>query len=180
MTAATPGTGRPPAVPASGTVHWVGAGLSNGRSGLGELADTAQRLVIWGRDPSRVADRIEDLGLTYRAGAGLLEGDALASQVGPGDVVVSMLPGSEHARLLSVARGAGAHFACASYASDAILAAAEGAAGDGLVVLTESGLDPGIDHLMAHHLVALARDQVGDRAADVRFTSYCGGLPAAV
>jgi saccharopine dehydrogenase-like NADP-dependent oxidoreductase len=45
-------------------------------------------------------------------------------------------------------------------------------------VLTEAGLDPGIDHLLALKLIARARSKVGDGAASVRFTSYCGGLPA--
>ncbi|MDH6110346.1 hypothetical protein P3T34_002561 [Kitasatospora sp. MAP12-44] len=47
----------------------------------------------------------------------------------------------------------------------------------GTVVLTEAGLDPGIDHLMAHRLVEIGRAALpGAVSAD--FTSYCGGLPA--
>jgi hypothetical protein len=162
------------------TVHWVGVGLSNGRTGLGILADRPERLVLWGRDPGRVARRAEALGLTGRAETALFDGsrDALRAAVGPGDVVVSMLPGAEHAGLLTLAREAGAHFACTSYVSPAVAAAAEGAERDGTVVLTEAGLDPGIDHLMAHDLVRRAREAVGDQARGVRFTSYCGGLPA--
>ncbi len=53
------------------------------------------------------------------------------------------------------------------------------ATGAGLVVLTEAGLDPGIDHLFAHSLVARARAEIGaDTAASYRLTSYCGGVPA--
>lgn len=164
-------------VPASGTVHWVGAGLSNGRTALGLLADQTDRLVLWGRDAARLSDRVSALGLTGRVGTGILGGDTLAGQVLPGDVVVSMLPAAEHARLLAIARRKGAHFACSSYVSEAILSAADGVTQEGLVVLTEAGLDPGIDHLMAHHLVAQAREAVGDHATGVRFTSYCGGVP---
>ncbi len=165
-------------VPASGTVHWVGAGLSNGRSGLALLADRAQRLIMWGRHEQRVTDRLDALGLRDRIEVAVLAGDALAGAVRAGDVVVSMLPASEHAGLLALCRDAGAHFACSSYTSEAIETGAENADVDGLVVLTESGLDPGIDHLMAHHLVSLAREAMGDRAGSVSFTSYCGGLPA--
>lgn len=49
----------------------------------------------------------------------------------------------------------------------------------GVVVLTESGLDPGIDHLFAHSLIARAREEIGaDTTAEVSLTSYCGGIPA--
>lgn len=161
------------------TVHWVGVGLSNGRTGIGLLADHAD-LVLWGRNRERVGRRTDELGLTGRARTAILDParTALREAVAPGDVVVSMLPGTEHADLLRLARDAGAHFACSSYVSPAIQAAAEGSAAEGTVVLAEAGLDPGIDHLMAHDLVRRAHAAVGDRATEVRFTSYCGGLPA--
>ena len=89
-----------------------------------------------------------------------------------------MLPAAQHAALLRLCLDRGAHFACTSYTSDE-LAAADGPAREaGLVVLTEAGLDPGIDHVLAHDLVARARKAVGDGPATVAFTSYCGGVPA--
>src|SRR6185503_13398472 len=47
----------------------------------------------------------------------------------------------------------------------------------GLSFVNEAGLDPGLDHMMAHRLVADYRPQA---AADhtVSFYSYCGGIPA--
>jgi hypothetical protein len=72
-----------------------------------------------------------------------------------------------------------AHFACSSYVSEAVLDQVPAAAAAGLVVLTEAGLDPGIDHLFAHSLIARAREAIGaETAAEVRLTSYCGGIPA--
>ena len=41
--------------PASGTVHWIGAGLSTG-SGLAALCDTAGRVRLWHRTEGRAAD----------------------------------------------------------------------------------------------------------------------------
>ena len=53
------------------------------------------------------------------------------------------------------------------------------AAAAGIVVLTESGLDPGIDHLFAHSLVARAQTEIGaDTGRLAGLTSYCGGIPA--
>jgi saccharopine dehydrogenase-like NADP-dependent oxidoreductase len=44
--------------------------------------------------------------------------------------------------------------------------------------VNEVGLDPGIDHLMAHDLVARYRNSPSFHADNVlSFTSYCGGVP---
>ncbi|MEV5102073.1 saccharopine dehydrogenase family protein [Streptomyces massasporeus] len=163
---------------ASGTVHWIGAGLSTG-SGLAALCDTAERVRLWHRTESRAADALGRLGLTGRAEPRAYTLPALAAELAPGDVVVSMLPAPEHAPLLAECVRRGAHFACSSYVSDAVLEHVPAAGKAGLVVLTEAGLDPGIDHLFAHALVARAREAVGDDTpASYTLTSYCGGVPA--
>jgi hypothetical protein len=166
------------AVPASGTVHWIGAGLSTG-SGLAALCEKAERVRLWHRTGERAAGALARLGLTGRAEPRAYSLDALTAEVSPGDVVVSMLPAAEHAGLLGLCVRERAHFACSSYVSDAVLEQVPGAARAGVVVLAEAGLDPGIDHLFAHSLVARARRAVGDgTAASYRLTSYCGGVPA--
>ncbi|MER6560495.1 saccharopine dehydrogenase family protein [Streptomyces sp. NPDC001027] len=165
-------------VPASGAVHWVGAGLSTG-SGLTALCAHAGPVRVWHRTAERAAEALGRLGLTGRAEPRAYTLDALTAELAPGDVVVSMLPASGHAALLSACVARRAHFACSSYVSDEILASAPAAAAAGIVALTEAGLDPGIDHLFAHSLVARARDAIGDDTpASYRLTSYCGGVPA--
>jgi saccharopine dehydrogenase (NADP+, L-glutamate forming) len=163
---------------ASGTVHWIGTGLSTGRTGLGLLCDRAERVVVWDRTAERARLRLGSLGLADRAETRSLHPDALDAEVRPGDVVVSMLPATEHPALLRLALSRRSHFACTSYTSTDLEKEATAATADGLVVLTEAGLDPGIDHLMAHELIERARNAVGDTAATVEFTSYCGGVPA--
>ncbi|MFD5945231.1 saccharopine dehydrogenase family protein [Streptomyces collinus] len=163
---------------ASGTVHWIGAGLSTG-SGLAALCDTAGRVRLWHRTEARAADALGRLGLAGRAEPRAYTLPALASELAPGDVVVSMLPAPEHAPLLAECVRQGAHFACSSYVSDAVLEQVPAAGRAGLVVLTEAGLDPGIDHLFAHDLAARAREAIGDETpASYTLTSYCGGVPA--
>ncbi|MDQ0957631.1 hypothetical protein QFZ66_001509 [Streptomyces sp. B4I13] len=165
-------------VPASGTVHWVGAGLSTG-SGLAALCAHTDRVRLWHRTATRAAEALHRLGLTGRAEPRAYTLDALTAELAPGDVVVSMLPASGHTALLSACVARRAHFACSSYVSDEFLELAPAAADAGTVVLTEAGLDPGIDHLFAHRLVARAREAIGDdTAASYRLTSYCGGVPA--
>ncbi|MES9525547.1 saccharopine dehydrogenase C-terminal domain-containing protein [Streptomyces capoamus] len=168
-------TGR---VPASGTVHWIGAGLSTG-SGLAGLCRTAGRVLLWHRTEDRAAEALAGLGLTGLAEPRALAPGALGAALEPGDAVVSMLPAPEHAGLLAACVRAGAHFACSSYASPELLAHAEAARAAGVVVLTESGLDPGIDHLFAHSLIGRARARIGEHTpAAYRLHSYCGGVPA--
>ncbi|MFC8516979.1 saccharopine dehydrogenase family protein [Streptomyces sp. NPDC057257] len=168
----------PERVPASGTVHWIGAGLSTG-SGLAQLCESADRVRLWHRTEERAAGSLARLGLVGRAEPRAYALPALTAELAPGDVVVSMLPAPEHAGILAACVAGGAHFACSSYVSDAVLEQVPQAAKSGLVVLTEAGLDPGIDHLFAHSLVARAREAIGDgTAASYGFTSYCGGIPA--
>ncbi|WP_371668193.1 saccharopine dehydrogenase NADP-binding domain-containing protein [Streptomyces sp. NBC_00289] len=166
-------------VAAGATVHWIGAGLSTG-SGLATLCDTAGRVRLWHRTEERAARALEALGLAGRAEPRAYTPTALAGELAPGDVVVSMLPAPEHAALLAVCVRERAHFACSSYVSDAVLEQVPEAARAGLVVLTEAGLDPGIDHLFAHSLAGRARSAIGDDTAGVSYslTSYCGGVPA--
>ncbi|MFI7500112.1 saccharopine dehydrogenase family protein [Streptomyces sp. NPDC049687] len=165
-------------VPATGTVHWVGAGLSTG-SGLAALCARTGDVRLWHRTAERAAEALDRLGLTGRAAPRAYTLDALTAELAPGDVVVSMLPAPEHAPLLAACVARRAHFACSSYVSDAVLEQVPAAEEAGLVVLTEAGLDPGIDHLFAHSLVARARAVIGgDTAASYRLTSYCGGIPA--
>lgn len=163
---------------ASGTVHWIGAGLSTG-SGLAATCDAADRVRLWHRTEDRAASALAALGLTGRAEPRAYTLSALTAELAPGDVVVSMLPAPEHAPLLAACVEGGAHFACSSYVSDAVLEQVPAAAAAGVVVLTECGLDPGIDHLFAHSLIARAEEAIGaESAASYSLTSYCGGIPA--
>ncbi|GAB2850031.1 hypothetical protein GCM10027074_15950 [Streptomyces deserti] len=165
-------------VPASGTVHWIGAGLSTG-SVLAALCGAAEHVRLWHRTADRASEALDRLGLTGRAEPRAYTLPALTGELAPGNVVVSMLPAPEHAPLLAACVRRRAHFACSSYVSDAVLEQVPAAEQAGLVVLTETGLDPGIDHLFAHDLVARAREAIGEATpASYSLTSYCGGVPA--
>jgi hypothetical protein len=164
-------------IPANGTVHWLGAGLSTG-SGLRVICDLAERVVLWARTEDKARRRLISLGLPGNAAPAAFDLASLETELRAGDIVVSMLPAAQHAALLRMCIARRAHFACSSYVSDAILAAAQPAGRARTVVLTEAGLDPGIDHLLAHMLVARGQEATGEAAATADFMSYCGGLPA--
>jgi saccharopine dehydrogenase (NADP+, L-glutamate forming) len=71
-----------------------------------------------------------------------------------------------------------AHFVSSSYISPEMRALDARAKSVGLALVNEVGLDPGIDHLMAHHLVEDYRtSEACDAANDLSFISYCGGIP---
>ena len=66
---------------------------------------------------------------------------------------VSMLPGDWHVPLAELCLEKGAHFVSSSYIAPEMRALDDAAREKGLRFVNEIGLDPGIDHLMAHALV---------------------------
>lgn len=153
------------------TIHWVGTGLS-AVPGLRRLLRGDHPVIVWNRTVEKAQGAVGDLARDIRE----YSLPALTEAVAPGDVVVSMLPADRHVALATMCIGKRAHFISSSYISPEMAALEQAAADAGVALVNEVGLDPGIDHLMAHDLVADYRKvaQKGDR---VSFTSYCGGFP---
>ena len=153
------------------TIHWVGTGLS-AIPGLRRLLTGKTPVVVWNRTVDKARAAVGDLAQDIRA----YDPQALSEALAAGDVVVSMLPADQHPALARICVEKRAHFVSSSYISPE-MAALEAAAEDaGVALVNEVGLDPGIDHLMAHELVADYR-QVAQKGDAVSFTSYCGGIP---
>jgi saccharopine dehydrogenase-like NADP-dependent oxidoreductase len=89
------------------------------------------------------------------------------------DLVVSLQPPSLHARTAGICLEEGRHFLNASYLTDEIRSMHREALGKGLTFLCEMGLDPGIDHMSAMRMFAVARKEQGELLS---FRSHCGGL----
>src|SRR5258708_34113373 len=113
------------------------------------------------------------LGLAGKAEARAFRAESLAKEGAAGDVVVSMLPASEHPMLVQLALAHRAHFVCSSYVSPGIRAYADAARERGSVALPGVGREPGIDHLLAHELARKAQAVTGAPPAPGRFPSYC-------
>ena len=155
------------------TIHWCGTGLS-AIPGLRRLIEAGHDVTVWNRSTDKAQAAVGDLTDDIRA----FDRDALAKALAPGDVVVSMLPGDWHVPLAEMCLEKNAHFVSSSYIAPEMRARDATARDRGLSLVNEIGLDPGIDHLMAHHLVAEYRASgVCDAANDLSFTSYCGGVP---
>jgi len=155
------------------TIHWCGTGLS-AVPGLRRLIEAGRDVIVWNRTVEKAAVAVGDLTDRIRA----FSPEALAAETRAGDVVVSMLPGDWHVPLAEMCIGKGAHFVSSSYISPEMRALDERAKAAGVALVNEVGLDPGIDHLMAHALMADYRNSDAfDPANTHHFLSYCGGVP---
>lgn len=157
-----------------GHIHWCGTGLSSG-PGLRRLIDAGRAVTVWTIEPAQA----EALLAGRRAKLADYTPEGLGESLRPGDVVVSMLPPDLHLGLAKIALAHRAHFVCSSYLTPEMRALDGAARKAGVALVGEVGLDPGIDHLMAHDLVAdyRASHQVSPENT-LSFHSYCGGIPA--
>ncbi|AAV96536.1 saccharopine dehydrogenase NADP-binding domain-containing protein [Ruegeria pomeroyi] len=155
------------------TIHWCGTGLS-AIPGLRRLIEAGHALTVWNRTVEKARAELGDLTDDIRA----FDIDALGAVLAKGDVVVSMLPGDWHVPLAELAIAKGTHFVSSSYIAPEMRALDERAREAGVSLVNEIGLDPGIDHLMAHELVADYRaSDAFDAQNHLSFISYCGGIP---
>lgn len=155
------------------TIHWCGTGLSS-IPGLRRLIEAGQDVTVWNRTEAKARDAVGDLTDAIR----VFDPAALEATLSKGDVIVSMLPGDWHVPLAEMAIRNGAHFVSSSYIAPEMRALDGAARAAGVRVVNEVGLDPGIDHLMAHDLVAAYKvSSAFDPENAISFTSYCGGVP---
>jgi len=155
------------------TVHWCGTGLS-AIPGLRRLIGAGHEVTVWNRTVVKAEDAVGDLTQRIQA----FDIETLGAELQPGDVVVSMLPGDWHTPLARLCISKRAHFVSSSYIAPEMRALDTEARQAGVCLVNEVGLDPGIDHLMAHWLVADYRASGAyDAANAISFISYCGGIP---
>jgi saccharopine dehydrogenase-like NADP-dependent oxidoreductase len=155
------------------TIHWCGTGLSSG-PGLRTLLNNGHDVVVWNRTVDKAREVVGDRTSDVRA----YDIDALEAALEPGDIAVSMLPADQHVGIAQRCLKRGAHFVSSSYIAPEMRALDEAFREQALVSVNEVGLDPGIDHLMAHDLVNRYRLSEAYNPDNVlSFTSYCGGVP---
>lgn len=155
------------------TIHWCGTGLS-AIPGLRRLINAGHDVIVWNRTIAKAQEAVGDLTDKIMA----FDFDHLSTEVHAGDIVVSMLPGDWHVPVADMCIEKGAHFVSSSYIAPEMRALHAKALLRGVACVNEIGLDPGIDHLMAHHLVAQYRASPAyDPENDLSFISYCGGIP---
>jgi saccharopine dehydrogenase-like NADP-dependent oxidoreductase len=155
------------------TIHWCGTGLS-AIPGLRRLLEAGHDVAVWNRTADKARDAVGDL----TANIHVFDINNLGEMLSPADVVVSMLPGDWHVPLAELAISKRAHFVSSSYIAPEMRALDDKARAAGVALVNEVGLDPGIDHLMAHALVDdYKASEAYDPSNEVSFLSYCGGIP---
>jgi saccharopine dehydrogenase (NADP+, L-glutamate forming) len=157
------------------TIHWLGAGLSSA-PGIFELAKKTTPIIVWNRSLAKAEQALknDDVDIDIRR----LDWDALASTVKQGDVLVSMLPATMHLAVAEFCLAHQAHFVSSSYIAPDMQALNSQAKALGLCFVNEVGLDPGIDHLLAHLLVDSYKGSAQYSPENQHyFRSYCGGFP---
>lgn len=101
--------------------------------------------------------------------------DSLREQISKSDIVISMLPAHMHVEVAETCIEFGVHMVTASYISPEMKALHDRAVENGVILINEIGVDPGIDHLSAMQLIDEKR-RAG--AEIVLFESFTGGLLA--
>ncbi|KAJ1909381.1 saccharopine dehydrogenase (NADP+, L-glutamate-forming), partial [Tieghemiomyces parasiticus] len=101
--------------------------------------------------------------------------EALDKLIAAHDLAISLIPYTQHAKVIKSAVKHKKHVVTTSYISPAMLEHDAAAKEAGVIVMNEIGLDPGIDHLYA---IKTIREVQAEGGKVTSFLSYCGGLPA--
>jgi len=155
------------------TIHWCGTGLS-AIPGLRKLITDGHDIIVWNRTIEKAKSAVGDITNSIKE----FNIHKLENQLEKGDIVVSMLPGEWHVPIAKLCLKCQSHFVSSSYISPEMRELHNLALKTGLCLVNEVGLDPGIDHLMAHTLIEdyrNSKDQNDEN--DISFFSYCGGIP---
>ncbi|NXT00509.1 AASS protein, partial [Jacana jacana] len=101
--------------------------------------------------------------------------EKLSTLVKNHDLVISLLPYSAHPLVAKKCIDSKVNLVTASYLTPAMKELQESVEAAGITVISEMGLDPGLDHMLAMECIDKAKE-VG--ATVISYTSFCGGLPA--
>ena len=95
--------------------------------------------------------------------------------VSKADIIVSLLPYTYHVKVAEMCIKYKKHMVTTSYVSDAMKSLDKKAKNAGILILNESGLDPGIDHMSAMRIIHGVEKNKGKV---VSFRSTTGALPS--
>lgn len=105
----------------------------------------------------------------------VMDYESLSKYVSKVEVVLSLLPPNFHSTVANACIEHKKHLVTASYVDVSMSALDARAKCAGITILSEMGLDPGIDHMMAMKMINEAHVRKGKITS---FVSYCGGLPS--
>ncbi|MEM8962419.1 MAG: saccharopine dehydrogenase C-terminal domain-containing protein [Acidobacteriota bacterium] len=159
------------------TILILGAGHSTPYL-ISDLLDFTEeidaRVIVADRDLAAARQRVGEHTRGEAIAFDVTDVDASEAVVANADVVVNLLPPSFQVPIARVCLHHGKSMISASYQARALRELDEDAKRSGVLLLTEMGLDPGIDLMTAKALI----DDVTARDGRIdRFVSYGAGLP---
>ncbi len=162
----------------SSTIHWLGAGLSS-IPGIEKLAKDKRQVIVWNRSLAKAKASLQQIA--DKIDIQQLEWSELTKSVQAGDILVSMLPATMHLQVAELCIDKKAHFVSSSYISPEMKALNQQVTEMSLCFVNEVGLDPGLDHLLAHALIEQYQNSLEfNNSNELYFRSYCGGFPKIV
>ena len=154
----------------------LGAGFSTPfliRHLLDHAQDLDATVTVADLDVGAAQARVDGHGRGRAVGLDL-RSEAGAAELSAADLVVNLLPPKLQPEVARLCLDHGCHMVSASYRFKGLDAMEQEAKDKGLALLTEMGLDPGMDLMSAQEII----DGIYDRRGVVdRFWSYGGGLP---
>ena len=132
-------------------------------------------ITIGDKDVSLVKDKIAGHKCASAIQFDVLNEAQRISEIKNADIVISMLPASLHFIVAQDCLKYKKNLVTASYVSKDIQSLNDQAQKQGVILLNEIGLDPGIDHMSAMKVI----DDIKNKGGVIKsFKSYCGGLVA--
>jgi len=128
---------------------------------------------------SRTVSKAEKLVGTHPRGKAISlnvkDEEKLSELISENDLAVSLLPYTYHHKVARLCIKHKKNMVTTSYVSDAMKSLDNEAKEAGILLLNETGVDPGIDHMSAMRVINSVKNDGGQIKS---FKSYCGGLPA--
>ena len=132
-------------------------------------------ITIGDKEVSLVKDKIDGHKCASAIQFDVLNEVQRISEIKNADIVISMLPASLHFIVAQDCLKYKKNLVTASYVSKDIQSLNDQAQKQGIILLNEIGLDPGIDHMSAMKVI----DDIKNKGGVIKsFKSYCGGLVA--
>lgn len=152
-------------------IHWLGVGLSS-PPGILYLNEQRYDLLVWNRS----VDKAQSL-LNNKIYVNQLDISSLSKKLDRNDLIVSMLPASMHMEITELAINYKCHLVTSSYHDPQYEKLEQKFIDNDCLFICECGLDPGIDHLLAHKLIQEFEKGNYQDIKSIWFESMCGGFP---
>ena len=152
-------------------IHWLGVGLSS-PPGILYLNEQRYNLLVWNRS----VDKAQSL-LKNKIYVNQFDISSLSKKLDRNDLIVSMLPASMHMEIAELAINYKCHLVTSSYHDPQYEKLEQKFIDNDCLFICECGLDPGIDHLLAHKLIQEFEKGNYQDIKSICFESMCGGFP---